>query len=245
MTSLQFGNGIGPTIGVTSRWCGSQPDALPHPYLKVLRDLGARPRLMDIDRDETELAREVLDLDGLLLTGGGDVEPSRYGEEQHPQCRGVSTRRDRAEMAVIRAAVAADKPLLAICRGIQVLNVALGGSLYQDVPSQIASPLTHRTKGRDELIHRVRLEPGSQLATCLRAEEVSVNSLHHQGVKRLGQGLLAVGRSGDGLVEAVEMPGKRFVIGVQWHPEELVGAVEHARRLFECFLAAASPGGRA
>jgi putative glutamine amidotransferase len=144
------------------------------------------------------------------------------------------------EFAALEMALDRDLPVLAICRGMQVLNVAPGGSLWQDLPSHRESRVEHRQEaGREVATHDVRVEAGSRLADVLGETSVATNSMHHQGIRVLGDGLRAVGWAEDGLVEGVEMAGRGFVLGVQWHPEELTGNYEHARRLFGAFVEAA------
>jgi putative glutamine amidotransferase len=160
-----------------------------------------------------------------LLSGGGDVDPAVYGEKTSSLCGGVDRERDRAELALVRAGLEASLPVLGICRGLQLLNVALGGSLQQhilgvtDIPHLTFSPRHH-------LAHQVRLEPGSQLAAVMGGDCVEVNSIHHQAIERLAPVLRPVGYAPDGLIEAVEWPG-RPVLGVQWHPENLVDRPPH------------------
>jgi len=179
-------------------------------------------------------------LDGLLLSGGGDIAPDLFGQERHPKTRQIDRRRDDFELALVREWVGADRPLLAICRGIQALNVALGGSLIQDIADQVADPLVHQ-KLEGEARHLIRLQQTSRLANLLGDDELEVNSYHHQALQNLAPGLQAVTWAADGVVEGVEMPGARFVVGVQWHPELMVhndarqlqlfvGLVEAARR---------------
>jgi len=175
---------------------------------------------------------------GVLLTGGGDVDPARFGETPHPTTTEVSTARDTLEIELTRWAVEKRLPLLAVCRGLQVLNVALGGSLYQDIPSEPGSPLDHsqaglQGKARHIPTHQVKVRDGSRLAGILGALEVDVNSFHHQAIKRLGQGLADVAWAPDSIVEGVELgEPDQFVVGVQWHPEELVGNDRAAFNLF-------------
>ena len=183
-------------------------------------------------------------LDGLLLSGGGDIDPAIYGEEPHPDVDGISADRDRVELALARWAVDQHKPLLAICRGVQVLNVALGGTLVQDIPSQVADALPHRfdekTTPRGYLAHSVSIEPDSLLRAVIHSTAASVNSWHHQSLKQVADPLRVVAESPDGIIEAVEVPGQRFVLGVQWHPEWLFETQPEMLRLFTALIEAAS-----
>ncbi|NPV07168.1 MAG: gamma-glutamyl-gamma-aminobutyrate hydrolase family protein [Anaerolineae bacterium] len=211
------------------------------PYLRAISVAGADAVLIPVGLTASSLARAVAGVDAVLLVGGGDVEPSWYGEERRAQCGTADSERDHSEIALVRVAVAQKKPLLAICRGIQVLNVALGGTLYQDIPTDRPdSTLLHRSPERQALVHSVQLEADSHLAAVVGRREIRVNSMHHQAVRDVASALRAVGWSPDGLVEAVEMPGEVLVMGVQWHPEELIALQEHSRRLFGALAAAAS-----
>jgi len=179
---------------------------------------------------------------GVLLTGGGDVDPARFGEAPHPTTGDVSEARDTLEIEATRWAVEKHVPLLAVCRGLQVLNVALGGSLYQDIPSEPRSPLDHsqaglQGKARHVPTHHVKVRDGSRLAGILGALEVDVNSFHHQAIKRLGGGLADVAWAPDSIVEGVELTAPdQFVVGVQWHPEEMVGSDRAALNLFAALV---------
>ena len=192
---------------------------------------------------ETATLRQIYErLDGVLVPGGGDINPKQYGEAQHPLTAGIDDYRDAAESQVIRWAVDDDRPVMGICRGNQMINVALGGTLIQDVPSETATPITHNNKASDTPLvhhaHPVTLNPQSLLANILGAPEVEVNSLHHQAVDHIAPGMKAVAWGPDGLVEALEMPNKRFVLSVQWHPENLVDDDPAMLELFRAFVAA-------
>ncbi|CAN5486439.1 gamma-glutamyl-gamma-aminobutyrate hydrolase family protein [soil metagenome] len=167
-----------------------------------------------------ELAERYLDgIGGVLFTGGGDIDPAYYGEEPHTKLEYVETERDVFEFALYLAARARGLPILGICRGVQLMNVAEGGSLHQDLPS-LSGTLQHAQSNRGPaLSHSVTLEPGSRLARALEATRLRSNSFHHHAVDRLGSGLRAVGRAADGVVEALEGEDERFLLGVQWHPE--------------------------
>jgi putative glutamine amidotransferase len=181
------------------------------------------------------------DLHGLLLTGGGDMDPALFGEAPHATLYDVAPSRDTLETSVLHVALDRGLPVLAVCRGLQVLNVALGGSLHQDVGTDPGTQTPHSQKEpRDQPTHKVKLTPGCRLAATLGTDELEVNSMHHQAVKRLGRGLTAVAWAPDQIVEGAEIDdASRFVLGVQWHPEELVGHSEPARRLFAALVAAA------
>jgi putative glutamine amidotransferase len=183
---------------------------------------------------------------GVMLLGGSDVDPALYGETPHATTEVVAAPRDAYEIALVKAAIARDLPIFAICRGIQLLNVALGGSLVQDIPTQIVQHLDHQPGGAPSMIgHYVEVTPGTQLAGLLEAELerdgfCAVNSRHHQAVKKLGEGLKVTASSVDGIIEAVERPASRFCVAVQWHPESFWPSGRF-QGLFRGFLAACQP----
>jgi putative glutamine amidotransferase len=238
-------------IGIATQTLEAQPPRLPvswvmgQRYVKVLTAAGGVPWLIPLLPDEPDVLRAIYDrLDGVLLAGGVDIDPGQYGEERHASCDRSDPARDWAEMRLIRWALDDGKPVLGICRGVQALNVACGGALYQDVAAQYAPAIKHDyfpsgEYARDYLAHPVEVRPDSRLGRLLGAGRVQVNSMHHQGLKALGRGLTAVAFAPDGLVEGVERPGDAFVVGVQWHPEELAEAHAPMRRLFADFVAAA------
>jgi putative glutamine amidotransferase len=182
-------------------------------------------------------------LDGLILTGGDDVDPALYGETPGPELGATDIARDRFELALIHRALAGDVPILAICRGMQVLNVACGGTLVQDIPSQMPTAVNHRVaEPRNALAHEIWVSPGTRLSIMLKDrldshDACSVNSRHHQAVKRVAEGFDVSATAPDGVVEAMERRGSEFCIGVQWHPENFWRTGEF-RAIFEAFLAA-------
>jgi putative glutamine amidotransferase len=184
-------------------------------------------------------AAAVLDsVSGLVLTGGEDVDPARYGESRHEKVRSVNAARDATEASLIVEAKARGIPVLAICRGIQILNVALGGTLVQDISTQCKTDIAHDEDGpRDSRSHEVVVEPGSLIASAIGAERVTVNSFHHQSVKDIADGMRVTARSPDGIVEGVESTDKDWwVLAVQWHPEEMTNSPEPwDRGLFKAF----------
>jgi putative glutamine amidotransferase len=179
---------------------------------------------------------------GLLLSGGGDIHPSSFGERECGLLWRIDRRRDHAELSLARWALEEGCPVLAICRGIQTLNVAAGGSLIQDIPTQVPDALAHSSiAGRPlpDIAHQVSVNPHSRLAELIGAGDVGVNSAHHQAVKSVGDGLLAVARAPDSVIEGLEAPAHPFCIGVQWHPEAMVESTPIMRRLFEGLIQAA------
>lgn len=183
-------------------------------------------------------------LDGVVMSGGGDVHPRYYGEEvDHPRVRGIDVVRDETERRIACYAVEHDIPLLAICRGHQMLNVALGGSLWQDVETLRPETEEHDFYkphvGRDFLAHTIDIEPSSKLVDLVGGIEIKANSIHHQAIRELGEGLVVTGRSADASIEAVERPDKTFVVGIQWHPENIQDTVPAMRGLFVGLVEAA------
>lgn len=239
---------IGLTASIVPTAFGTRRTFLNEPYLVAIQEAGGLPLVITPAHGGPALRALYELLDGLLLTGGEDIAPERYGETEVHATVAVVPDRDALEFTLLEWALADGLPLLAICRGLQLLNVALGGSLYQDLPSQRPGHLGHdQMKAeppwpRTEPHHPVIVQPGSALADCLGAERVEVNSMHHQGIRALAPALRAVAHAPDGLVEAVEArdPGRGgFLLGVQWHPEELARSTDApSRRLFERFVAA-------
>jgi putative glutamine amidotransferase len=211
-------------------------------YLRALEAAGAVPLLIHLTDDLTVVRALYERCDGILLPGGGDIDPAYFGEERHPLLGDVDAQRDTVEVALARWCREERKPLLGICRGIQVLNVAFGGSLWQDLPSQQPASLDHRHNTHLEVYdvegHRLQIEPESWLAGRLDTDEVLANTMHHQAVKDVAPGLRVTGRSPDGMIEAVEGTGEHFVVGVQCHPEHLWRQAEPRwLRFFEGFVA--------
>ena len=187
-------------------------------------------------------ATAILDaVSGLVLTGGEDVDPAYFGAERHPATGPANDLRDRIELALAKEAAARRMPTLAICRGVQVLNVALGGTLVQDIPSEVKTGIQHDAKSsRASRVHDVSIDAGSRLAGIIGSRQITTNSFHHQSVDRLAPGLCTVATASDSVVEAVECADRAWwAVGVQWHPEELTGTAEDwDRRLFRAFAEA-------
>jgi putative glutamine amidotransferase len=208
-------------------------------YAQAIEACGGVPVLLPPAASESVLLALYRVLDGVVLPGGPDVDPVFYEAAHHDELGPVYAELDRFEIALARLALADDKPLLAICRGQQVLNVALGGNLFQDLPSDHGKSLDHSLSlkiGWSRLAHSIEIERGTRLAQIIGKKSIRVNSLHHQAIKELGLGLMATASSKDGVIEAVEMPSKRFVIGMQCHPEELFKESPWAKQLFESFI---------
>ena len=191
---------------------------LPADYFQGVTMAGGIAALLPPQPVDPQIVRSLLDrLDALAITGGYDLDPVRYGQDPHPETKGVHPERDEAELALLTAALERDLPVLAICRGSQVLNVALGGDLVQHLPEVVGDEKHKHTPG-EFADHDVELEPGTRVAELL-GDRAPVKSHHHQGFGRLGEGLVEAARAEDGTIEAVEDPSRRFALGVLWHPE--------------------------
>lgn len=219
------------------------PVGLMPSYIEAVRQAGGIPVLLPLLLDEEEMEAALARVDGVVIPGGGDVEPHRYNGVQHESLGGLDPLRDEFEINLVRYTVEMKKPVLAICRGMQVFNIALGGTLWEDVHSMMPAAIKHDyypNLPRNLLAHAVDVEPDSCLARYLRSTHVQVNSLHHQGVKELASGVRATAVSPDGLVEAIEVPDHPFALSVQWHPECLVDDDPAMLRLFEGLVATAA-----
>lgn len=246
---------IRPLIGISCRpdISGLYPkrpiNAQNQSYSNAVIQAGGIPILIPVEVTG-EMLKDVLNrVDGLIFCGGGDIDPVFYNEP--PLVDNLSTiqkERDVYELALMRLALETQKPFLAICRGIQIMNVAAGGNLYQDIYSQYPQARRHDYYYQDDrlprnyIAHEVRLDESSLLSQIVGANTVAVNSLHHQAAKEIGSTLKAVGYADDGVIEALEAPGHPFGLGVQWHPEELVTEHDSARKMFAAFIEASRNG---
>lgn len=230
-----------PTVGITAGVDDQGFYSLRPEYVRAAEAAGATPFV--IAPGPPARARESLDhVDGLLLSGGADIDPALYGAAPHPATSGVRRERDEAEIALAQEAVRRDLPVLGICRGQQVLNVAFGGTLVQDIPTEVPSPSEHRPAGveRWQVAQEVTVLPGTRLREILGQERVTVNCRHHQSVAEPGRGLEISARAAlDGVVEGLEAPGARFVVAVQWHPEAFWNRRPSFQPLFEAWVRAA------
>jgi putative glutamine amidotransferase len=229
------------TVAVTA---GIRPDGdtsrvrLTAAYVTALESAGLIPLIVP-PLSSPDAASAVLDsVAGLVLTGGEDVDPARYGEKRHEKVRSINAARDATEAALIKEARERGTPILAICRGIQILNVALGGTLVQDIPSQCETDIAHdEESARDSRTHEISVEPRSLIARAIGTEHCTVNSFHHQSVKRVADGMRVTARSPDGIIEGIESTDEDWwVMAVQWHPEEMTDSAEPwDRGLFKAF----------
>lgn len=212
-----------------------EPTVAQSKYMESLARAGARIRWVELS-DPEQAVQDALTCDGLLLPGGGDMDPKFYGQARIPACGEPNLLRDAAEPLLLRAFLAADKPVLGICRGIQVMNAVLGGDLYQDIkPFEHLPHNDHWAK-----VHTVTVRRGTLLSRILGQDTVLVNSQHHQAVDRVAPGFTLAALSEDGIVEAIEKPDAGFCLGVQWHPEWLSDADPAMQGLFDAFVNACS-----
>lgn len=225
-----------PLIGVTPLWDAARQSVWMLPdYLDGIKAAGGLPVVLPLDLSEEDAERIVETCDGFLFTGGQDVSPSLYGMEDATGTIVSSPERDQLEALLLSKALEADKPILGICRGLQFINAFLVGTLWQDLPSQHPSEIVHRQgKPYGVPTHQVKLSGDLQI--LLGKDILEVNTLHHQAVKDLGNGLIPMAVAPDGLIEAVQMTGNRFVWAVQWHPEYLFRTDKDSLAIFSCFV---------
>ena len=213
-------------------------------YVEAIARAGGAAVLLPVGRSIEVLGSIAGRLQGLLLAGGVDMDPERYGAERHPALGKVDRERDETELWLTQWAIEHDVPGLAICRGWQVLNVAAGGTLYQDLGSECAGALKHDlyfpAHRLNELAHWIDVAPDTVLRAIIGARDLQVNSRHHQAARTLGADLRVTVRATDGMIEGIEMRGRRFIVGVQWHPENLIDEAPAMFRLFHAFIEEAS-----
>jgi putative glutamine amidotransferase len=236
-----------PLIGITcsayTRDTGDLCYGVMPAYTRSVAMAGGLPLLIPPNIDHDAL-REIYDhVDGVLLSGGGDVDPARYGMSADDLVEGVSEDRDRIEIDMVRWAAAEDKPLFGICRGSQVANVALGGTLYRDIPKEYAGDTgidhdysARAQNDRGDVAHPVKVDGGTTLASILGTQEIQVNTMHHQSLREIAPALIVSASAPDGIIEGAELRDARFFVTVQWHPEEMTTYSEPMRRLFAAFV---------
>lgn len=233
-----------PLIGITTNQStnsyGQPTILLQQSYVRAVMDAGGVPVLIPSLIAEDGWDSLYSRLDGILFSGGGDIALEHFSGDPHPRIDDVEPERDSVELKMVQAAVSDGKPFLGICRGCQVVNVALGGTLYTHIPDQLPNALDHAYPGnmRTVLVHEVKVEEGTRVAEIYSEPIIKVNSLHHQGLKDIAPALRVAGHAPDGLVEAIELPDHRFAVAVQWHPEWLRDQ-ESTRNLFRKFVEAA------
>lgn len=225
-----------PRIGLIPSCIDCDP-ARPKPSkgcIEGVQRAGGEVVIIDYAASDADLRAVFEALDGLLLQGGGDINPARYGEPMHQKCGPVFYERDKLELRAIGLALERDMPLMAICRGTQVVNVALGGTLVQDLPEELG--LNHNLGEQPSEAHRVQLLDGSLVKQAVALDTLVTNSIHHQSVNRPGDGLIVSACTDDGVIEAVERPASRFLLGLQWHPECTLDVDDASVRFFQALV---------
>ena len=219
-----------PIIGINCDYEeeGKQPYSFTYrDYCEAIIAAGGIPFLLPIIKDKNDVEFSLKKIDGLLLTGGNDVPPQRYGEERHERTVCVHPDKDISDFTLVETSIQMEKPILAICYGTQLVNVALSGSLIQDIPSEIKTLIIHKDSKNEHYIHTVTIEKNSLLYQIIGADCIEANSTHHQAIKRLGNSLKDTAHTEDGIIEAIEWRDYPFLVGVQWHPERMTDSPRH------------------
>ena len=228
-----------PIIGILAEIDNEQTTLLRNAFARAVEESGGVPILLPYVRDVDTIAQFVELCDGFLFTGGADINPLRYGEEKQAECGETHHFRDELEFAVWEQVWGTSKPILAICRGLQLVNVALGGTLYQDIYSALCTELSHRqTEPRFSPSHSVQVIENTPLFHLTGQTSIPANTFHHQAIKTLGKGLEVMALADDGMIEAVYLPGTRYLRAYQWHPERLYDNDVYNRGVFDDFIGA-------
>jgi putative glutamine amidotransferase len=237
-----------PIIGITADLTkvpsnGAKPTQeptlfLPRRYCRAIHTSGGMPVILPPVASRSGLRKILQRVDGLLISGGNfDIHPRFYGEKPIAALGTINQERTEFELALIDEALKHDMPLLGVCGGAQAINVVLGGSLYQDIATQLPNAEEHEQGTKPQSGHRIKIHDGTRLRRIVRTQALKVNTTHHQAIKTLGEGLVVNATAQDGLIEGIESPSHRFVVGVQWHPEALALRDSHQRRIFSTFIA--------
>ncbi len=219
-----------PIIGVNCDYeeKGKQPYSFAYrAYCEAVIEAGGIPLLLPVIKDRNDVELLLYRIDGLLLTGGNDVPPQRYGEKKHASTVCVHPDKDISDVAFVETAIRMEKPILAICYGAQLVNIVLGGSLIQDIPSEVKAPVIHKDPHNERYTHTVTIKKGTLLSGIIGADHIEANSTHHQAIKGLGKHLKEAAHTGDGIIEAIEWREYPFLVGVQWHPERMTDSPHH------------------
>jgi len=237
-----------PIIGITgyagqsAQSTGNPTFTLSQAYVRAVASAGGAPVILPPHLEQDPLRAVFRGIDGLVLSGGGDIHPAAFGDQDRGLLGRVDRQRDKTELSLARWALTESLPVLAICRGLQVLNVAAGGTLIQDIPAELPDALTHSSSADHptaEIAHTVQVVPNTQLAALLGTDNLGTNSAHHQAAKAIGDDLVVTARASDGVIEALEAPDHPFYIGVQWHPEVMAEQAAPMLRLFRGLIKAA------
>ena len=228
-----------PIIALTAEIDENGATKINHQYIKAIESVGGIPMVLPYTEDENTIRDYTEAADGFLFTGGVDIAPERYGEEKLDVCGEIQYKRDSFELSLLSEVLKCGKPVLAICRGAQLVNVGLGGTLYQDIPTEMPSEILHnQTEGRFAPSHTVRITDNTPLRTLMGTDAILGNSFHHQAIKTLGKGLEVMATADDGIIEAVRLRGYKYLRAYQWHPERLFETDAHNKRIFEDFIVA-------
>ena len=226
-----------PVIGLTVSVQDDGSVSLLEAYSRAIENAGGIPILIPYVKN-TDIYNDFIELcDGIFITGGADIDPHRYGESKKNTCGAIQRLRDETELYVLCEALCRNKPILAVCRGTQLLNVYLGGTLYQDIPTEYPSKINHvQDEGRFEPSHSVKIADGSPLSKLVGKDVMTANSFHHQAIKNVGKDLVPMAYAEDGIIEAVYLPSKAYVRGYQWHPERIFDTDTDNRKIFLDFI---------
>ena len=228
-----------PIIGILAEVDNDFNTRVQPPYIKAIELAGGLPVLLPYVEDSKVIEQFVELCDGFFFTGGADVDPMRYGEERKETCGDIQYNRDKLEFRVLEKVMSTSKPILAVCRGAQLVNAALGGTLYQDIPSEIDTSISHRqSEPKFSFSHDINVMENTPLHTLAGVARIRGNSFHHQSIKTLGEGLEIMATSDDGVVEAAYLSGERYLRAYQWHPERLCESDKHNRLIFDDFIKA-------
>lgn len=228
-----------PIIGILTDIDSDKNVSMPNSYVQVIERAGGLPIIIPYVNDKENVKKYVELCDGILFSGGADVCPAHYGEEARDVCGATEPQRDETELAFFDAVYGTKKPILGVCRGSQFLNVALGGTLYQDLDTDAPSSVVHRQKEKMfDCYHSVKIIEGSFLSKLLNKDTICVNSFHHQAIKKLGDGLVPAALAEDGIIEAISLDGEQYLRAYQWHPERIDDESEDSKKIFEDFIKA-------
>lgn len=228
---------IVPIIGILGEMDNEKKVGLEYTYAAVIESLGGLPLLLPYLEQECVLQRFIDLCDGFIFSGGADIEPSLYGEEKKSFCGSTQPYRDKLDMQVLKMAIQSKKPILCICRGMQLLNVALGGTLYQDLPSEHPTNIAHRISETESYgMHEVNILENTPLYGIVGADTMLTNTYHHQAVKKLANSLQVMAKTEDEIIEAVYYTGESYIHGYQWHPEKLFAEDDSNRAIFKDFI---------